>query len=386
MEKLQFVLGVDIGGTTIKPALYLVGPDGLSDQPVWKEPVDTQLGVEAHREQMADIIATANRRAQEMGGEIVGIGIASPGRFKDGVIKKGTNPNMGKDSVSDFDGVNLEEEYKAALWRKDQELLKIPMVVGNDGNAMLAGMVGDIMREPGDLDLRGKRVGVLGIGTGLGHAIADVDASGEMKFVTDGHASKLRIKVDDQDWPMVQEAIDKMNKPGKKPEIVYFEEDHSVRAEDLFRAPVLEKLTGAKSGADIRPDEPKHAAVLAFAGKYVGRLIKEIREGQGRDEQPDNAWTPEERADAAKTQVYLVGGGIGRGENTGKAIIAHAEAELAASGINDVQLVRIPGDNPATFAAAEMVPPSSYLGSTPGAGAVPLAEAEVQPPERVKKV
>lgn len=45
-------------------------------------------------------------------------------------------------------------------------------------------------------NLHNKYIALFGIGTGISHAIAEIDNNGEFKFITDGHGSKLRVQVD----------------------------------------------------------------------------------------------------------------------------------------------------------------------------------------------
>lgn len=157
---------------------------------------------------MSEIIGLANEEVKKLGGTLAGIGIGSPGRFNDGVIKPGTSLNMGT-TPNEFDGVNLHQKFTDAL--SQTSVASVPLYVGNDGDAMLAGIIDSIQsKDPklkdqngddiGRFAIRKKHVALLGIGTGVGHAIASIDSSGAKQFVTDGHASKLRVKLDDADW------------------------------------------------------------------------------------------------------------------------------------------------------------------------------------------
>lgn len=372
----KFVLGIDVGGTSIKPALFELRHGEIAEEPSWQPDQDpsTQLGLTAHASQMADIIADDCEQAQQLGGTVIAAGIGSPGRFRpDGTIKPETN--IGK-TLNEFDNVNLRDAYTAALQETHPDYADLPLTIGNDANAMLAGMIDDIVHSSRadkrtalhDQDgneikpstLLNRRVAMFGIGTGLGHAIVDVSKKGNMKFVTDGHASRIRLTVDTEDLPLLQKAIQIMN-TGAKPEIITLP-DNSVRAEDLMRAPVLRALAGVESAKEIDwTNNPEHDEVVRFVGKYMGRLISVIKSGHSEDVHPENGWSEEEKQQAAGTQYYLLGGGIGS-KPLGAQILRYAEEELDRLGIKDIKLVQYTRENPAPRAAAMMVPTSLYSG------------------------
>ncbi len=359
-SKKQYVLGIDVGGTKVDPQIFLVEDGKVSERPFlsMEKRTPPARGVEGHAKEIAEIIAAAEQIISERGGELVAVGVGSPGRFgKDGRIKPGTNPNLGN-SIGDFDGVNLQWEY---LSRLSPEMAHIPLVVGNDADAMLAGMLESIQADTagGLVDQHGETlgrtslkegtyVGLLGLGTGLGHAISRMEKNG-FKFVTDGHASKLRVKVDEEDWKMVEHAKYLLNKPDAKPEIVALD-DHTVRAEDLMRGPVLNRLI---------EDGESREKVLRFAGKYLARLIALIQSGQSHDVEPENGWSDEDKKLAVRTSVYLVGGGLGSSPS-GKKIIDYARQEMEKiPAVKHIRLVRMPEnklaqENPAARAAAVM--------------------------------
>ena len=362
----QFILGIDIGGTKIDAQLFEVVDGHMFDEPCANFHEKTIKGVTEHVAQVTKMIASADDAAHQLGGELLGIGIGSPGRFKNGQITPGSNSNLG--GLHEFDNVNLKQEYSAILNRKNKALAAIPLYVANDGDAMLAGTIDSIRRNKltGLQDqfghafdgeaLKGKHVALLGIGTGLGHGIVDIAANGSYHFVTDGHASKLRVKVDDADWPMVEKAIARIPERREGDKIIFFD-DHTVRAEDLCRGPVIEALANVKDASALDPENPEHAAVLKFVGKYVGRLIELIHSGDSQDVEPNDGWSAEDKAEAAQTSVYLVGGGVGR-RARGADVIRYAQEELAASGVTGIQLVQATGENQAVRAAAKLVPES----------------------------
>jgi len=364
----NYVLGIDIGGQSIKPALYTVLNGKIAEDEDWKPAKDpaTHLGFAEHIKQITDIIAKANAEAQKLGGQLVAVGIGSPGRFRaDGTIKPGTNDNLSK-MRDEFDEKNLLKEYAKALADRFPELAGLPLTVDNDGKAMLTGMVVDIVHGPheplhdqhgneiGTSTLRNKRVAVMGIGTGVGHAIADVTGKGQLDFITDGHACKLCVPVDEADWPMVEKAAKRLN-TAEKPEVIAFP-DHTVRAEDLFRDPVLKALAGVNNAKDIDWETNQaHAKVVQFAGKYMGRLLAMINSGQSTDVDPKNGWDDTDKAEAAKTEYYLIGGGVGD-KPLGAEMIRYAQVELQRQDVRAVKMVQYTRENPAPRAAAMTVP------------------------------
>lgn len=354
LSRKQYVLGLDVGGTGIKAQLFALDDGHVAAKPLfaWEEP--STKGLAAHTGQVIDMIAKADEKAGELGGRLAAVGVGSPGRFDEqGHIKPGTNPSLGE-TINEFDDINLKKNYELALRgnKITHDLRDIPLAVANDGNAMLAGMLEGIqdgtVRELKDqhgydfkkLSLRNRYVGLLGLGTGLGHAIAEVKDGG-FRFVTDGHASKLLVKVDDADWPVVARAMALLNK-GKTEVVVH--DGHKVRAEDLVRGPVVQALL--KDG--MAQDE-----VTRFSGKYLARLIGVIASGESQDVESANGWSNRDKALASRTSVYLVGGGLGSSE-TGRDIIRHANEEMqknpAISGIRLVQM----SENSAARAAAVM--------------------------------
>ena len=325
---------------------------------------DTQKGLDAHIDQIASVISNAESGAEKLGGAISAIGIGSPGRFDmNGNIKSGTNPNLGN-SLDEFDGINLQEQYQAAIVNKD-----IPLCINNDGSAMLAGIVEGVTKghakalkshkgeSVGKYSLPRQHVGLFGIGTGVGHAIASVKDNGSFEIVTDGHASKLRVRVDEGDLNTLREAKDRMEQGKDKQEVVMFI-DNTVRAEDLFRGPVINALASVDNGREIDLNIPDHEAALKFAGKYMARTIALIKSGESEDVEPANGWTNEEKQEAAKTSHYFIGGGMGS-SSLGQHIIEYAAKELNSLGIDDIQLIQAT-ESSAARAAAALIPESLY--------------------------
>jgi len=358
------ILGIDIGGTGICAQLFRVGEgDGkLQITPCWKiDPSpETQRGKQNHAQQIAEMIAIAAQEAHRQNTTLKAAGIGSPGRFDSECrIKPRTNFNIAReDKPSEMDGVQLEALYRDALVEIAPNLQHLPMVVENDGTAMLAGMLQFIQDGLCSTvrvnDIAGRSVALMGLGTGIGHAIAKVDESGNYRFVTDGHASKLWLELDPEDAKIYRDAEPILNRNGYK----YLWEKRStdarifIRAEDVCRSPVvnalIESLTGHTDPTQVGDDHP----AFAIAGKYMGRLIAEIRTGRKRDTEPYNGWSAKEKELAEQTTTYLLGGGLGR--TRGKVLITHAQEALYHADMKDIALYVIPDENRAAYAAACM--------------------------------
>ncbi|GEM_PF-5416837 len=365
MTSKEMIIGVDIGGTGVQAGLFEIQKAGIVPKPVWTRNQATEKGLGNHVEQIIDMLHKAEIAATTDGAKIIAVGVGSPGRFReDGTIKPLTATNLGI-TVDEFDNVNLLEEYQKALKEKDSSFVNIPMLVKNDGNAMLAGMLKSIKVGRGeelkdqngekvsDFTLRGKHVGLIGLGTGLGHAIAKISKDGSYEFVTDGHASKLKIPVDPEDIEIYKAAGERLSKKTGKDEFLSFD-DNTVRAEDLYRAPVMGELCGVEDGRDIDVDNnPQHRKMFEMMGKYLGRTMAIIRSGQNTDIAPEQGWSEVDKAEAARTSLYLFGGGVGRSRD-GEYLIKYAAEELKRMGINDIQMTRLPEKNVANRAAANM--------------------------------
>jgi len=370
-EGIRYVAGIDIGGTSITAQYFPVKNGMISKEAVGSITQATVRGVEGHVSQMKAIIEEVNNRVAQTGGELVGIGIASPGRFNaEGNIKPGSNPNMGLNNINEFDGVNLGEEYRAALAGSPAATASI--IVQNDANGMLSGMISfiadnkdrDLLKDQHGKEitkagLYGKTVGLFGIGTGVGNSFVKFSAKGTPEFVTDGHVPKLVINVDPEDIPLLEQSDRELIKRGQKGHIIRLPGNRA-GAEGLFSASAIMAMSGIESGRDIDMANPVHQRAVQFAGKYMARTIAVVKSGKSEDVVPENGWTAADKKAAAKASVYLIGGGIGSSNDVGPELIKYTQQELAKLGIKDMQLVRMPPTHAAEYGAATMVPEAVY--------------------------
>jgi hypothetical protein len=382
--KQKFILGIDIGGGHISAALYKTNEDGSTDKKdTWNINIPPQKGLDNHVNQIAKIISQAEKETKNQNGILCGIGIGSPGRFtKDGIIKPGTNTNLGN-TPDEFDEINLKEKYKEAL-DKDKNLANLPLYVRNDGDVMLLGII-DSITPLSNKEFKKSftvskkeffqkpQIGSLTIGTGVGNAFYRFN-----RFVTDGHASKILLTVDDKDLNLFFKAIEIIENKTKKQE-VFFKKitcapdidndkiayDTSIRVEDLFRGPMINALAGVEHGKNIAHNNPDHQKALKFAGKYMARLIQKIKTGKSEDINKENEWTDREKNQAAATSAYVIGGGVGCSDTLGPKIIEYAYDELKNLEITNITLIQNKHNNVATYAAAKLIPEELYRKNSP---------------------
>jgi hypothetical protein len=371
--KQDLLLGIDVGGTTIKYQLF----DAKDMSPVGDvKSAPTQRGLAEHTNQIATIVSQSNTEAQKLNAELIGVGIGSPGRFRsDGRIKPDTNTNIEKLEGNEFDDLNLKAAYLKAL--EDKRLGHLFLEVRNDGDAAMLGVMKRIKsgkvaalkdqhgESVGFNNMKGNHVAYIGIGTGVGHAIMHVDTNGQnMVFKTDGHASKLWMDVPQDDIKKLEAARnwwnEKHEKPEDKIELVIDHENSRVRAEDLLRAPVICGLAEEMVGKDLNVYNPKHKEALEFSGRYLGQLIHVIRSRQNEDVNGQTqGWTEEDKATAALSSDYIIGGGIMKDAPIAKTFVDAAQKELAKLNAPEeskpIRLIAYSGENLAIEAAAGLV-------------------------------
>jgi hypothetical protein len=342
LNQKKFVLGVDVGGTSIKTKMYEIVDNKLSDASInlFEQAPTSEKGLDAHVNQMQGIFQDAAVAAKDQDGKLVAIGVGTPGRYKEGVIKPGTSPNFGKA----FDGVNLRQKYNKAMagYLPGGASLE----VHNDADMMMAGVLNALRsgeatatdQDGGKVrfdNLKRDQVALFGIGTGIGHSIVRLDRQGNATAVTDGHASKLLLEVDEADKETMKQVETwlKQNRPDIEVP-VHYANDGSGRiwAEDLFKDPTFCAIANVQSGKDADMSNKEHRKAAAFIGKYMARTIAAIASGQNEDQAPEQGWSTQDKQDAAKTKTYLISGGLARGEEVMAEIILSAKRELEKIG------------------------------------------------------
>ncbi len=228
------------------------------------------------------------------------------------------------------------------------------MKVQGDAEMMLSGITSNIINNEIELkdqnsidftlsDITNSYVGLIGIGTGVGHCIAHVSDNNNLTFPAECHASELLVDVDDVDWHIIDKLSSYKDENGEALRI--FVKDKQVRAEDLFRGPILHAIAQMLYGQTLNQT---HDDILSFAGKYLGRLIKLIASGNSEATALNTEWSDEDKKLGAQTKTYFVAGGLGS-SSLGKKIIEVASKELEEL---SVKLVHFTKSNVAEYAAA----------------------------------
>jgi hypothetical protein len=378
MNFMNFILGIDVGGTGIQVQLFLILSDGsLSQDAIFTWNVTTQHGLEAHVTQIADLIAAAAAEAIQQGGFLAGVGIGSPGRFReDGSIKPGSNPNMGT-SPSEFDNVNLSERYRQELVARSHRtdgtlsvsLASLPLVVRNDGDAMAIGLLRAIQQNNctftdqynhpvSPAHLQGKTIGYFGIGTGLGNSYCRVDFMNNIHVVNDGHLSKNITAIDREDRKKFAKVYRERSTQEGDPGMQYYEyRGRKANLESLVCNPTICALAGVDNTQDLDlENQKKHRNALKNAGKYLARGMIAVRRKMINDITPENQWTPKEIKAAKRTIIYLLGGGMMVNEPLANQLTSSIQKELKKQlGKNHgLRVVPMGCDNPSVYAAANL--------------------------------
>lgn len=363
----QFALGMDIGGQGVRADLFELKDGKIVGNPIDIRPesmknekgkVEPKKGRVAFTQQIAEVIETGYDLVSDEGHKLTAIGIGMPGRFDPkGTIKTGSASNLDDPTLpkgKGMDGFQPQLAIAAALKAKN---IEADLVVRNDGDAMLTGILKQLKQpldeqrayesdkkekgeafaktddghemKPGELT---GQTALFGLGTGLGHAIVEDPLADALKFVTDGHASKLAIKVDAEDVSALMRA-DRFLEDHKKVSnrIAYKTNEQGeiiAQAEHLFNDPTVKALAGVLDGKHMKADEnEEHRKALEFAGKYVARTIAAIASGKNSDMQRENEWSEKDRYNASKTRNYIFAGGLGSSDD-GQRIIKFAREEL----------------------------------------------------------
>lgn len=358
-----YILGVDVGGTAIKAALYKINDSNLGEPiPLFSEDEKkngndaSQRGMLGHLKQMKEVFSKAADKVKAINGTLVGVGVGMPGRFNDkGFIFKNTCTQLDEPDDKMY-GIEFKKAYKDALHDVCKSAY-LSLEVANDADMMIQGMIQSLHHgEAFATDQNGNalpldqtsQIGLFGIGTGVGHTIVIhnvANGNHHIEHVTDGHASKLLIDVDPKDIEIIEQI--------KAQGVEVQESGGKFRAEDLFKEGTIKAIAGINHAMDADFQNPRHDKAVRFAGKYMARTIEAIASGNNEDINPEQGWSDEAKRLAAQTQIYLVGGrpakgylddngveDIERGQ-LGKHIIQYAVEELSKR----ADAYRASGDN-----------------------------------------
>jgi hypothetical protein len=232
----------------------------------------------------------------------------------------------------------------------------IPIVVRNDADAMTLGLLEQHALSPATFPDQNNQtvnitkqttIGYLGLGTGLGNSFRR-----NRHFINDGHLSQILIAIDPED---VAEFSTVYLIRGE--EMLYFNtEELEANLESLVCMPTFRALAGLNGDEFLDTSILRHQQAIDLVGKYLAKGMIAVSNGDIRDINPDNQWTPEQIEDARRTIVYLLGGAVMRDSDVAHRLATAIEQTLRSTlGDNHgIQVVPMGCDNPAVYAAAQL--------------------------------
>lgn len=359
----EAVLGIDIGGTSIKWAVYPLINGKMGEEaiekgkiPTKESPTDKAVPLEKHVSDVAALIRDAGVAANKRGYSVVSTGIASPGKFIDDEnggkkIEPGSSPNMG----AEFDNANLQQRIEAQLKEMN---IDMPIAVMNDAAAQQLGIIEALLKQEGMKEkLLGKTVGFMGLGTGLGGSFATISKEGKVEQITDGHLSDLMVKLSPADSEIVVQNNGYCDS-GNQFEL---NADNSrVKGDDMLSAKAVNRFTGLDMSSFAKPAAASTVATygerLAVMGHSIAQIAKQVQEGDITKQHDYQTW-PEKDVDAARdTSVWLLSGGLMENANLGPKFLHDAEHHAQTLGVEGVEFLRAPVQQAAERAAAAAAP------------------------------
>ncbi len=373
------VIGVDIGGTKIKAGAVEVGPSGLVTRLIASQEIATPCAVPAVLyDVVAALVRDVRAKAERTGHRVLPlVAVAHPGRFlSDGRLARGTTPNLGA-APGEFDGLHPAQQLS-------QRLLAT-VIAENDAVAQMRFGVDVLLGEPAVRPhLLGQTVVYLGPGTGMGGGVAQVSLQGEVTTVTDGHFFDLQIPgfgdgtltaEELLTGPAIARDIARRNAHRSSPILPATAE----QLDRLLADPERSRAHGAPRAEPVVPSDPPvgrnperahgrrpwceskdraeaermadaHGDILALlietihSGTIVKVRLEPTRDGHllRHPDEPDRAWTAEDRAAVRGARRFLLGGSVGCSAGLGGRIRHRALEVLRHRGLADVMIFQIP--------------------------------------------
>lgn len=372
----EAVLGIDIGGTSIKWAVYERINGVLSEEPavgladsIKTKPEGAAFPtLEQHVKDVTGLVDTALAAAKQKKLNIVSAGIASPGKFIDDgkggkKIERGSSPNMG----IEFDELNLQAAFEQGL---KQRGIRLPITVINDASAQQMGIVEALLKQEGASRFKDSTVGYIGLGTGLGGGFMTVDRQGNTASITDGHLSDVMIKLSDSDAATVKETntlleeliVDKCKKGDEiTPDDTSFTlnaEGNRIKGDDILSAKAVNRFTGfpPRYFNDAPGIISTYADRLGVIPHSIAQLIKQVRDKDITKQHDYQNWSDADKEAASKTSVWVLSGGMMENSVLGPFIMNQTEASLKQLGVEGITLVRNEVKQAAERAAAASAP------------------------------
>lgn len=154
MNKINYVLGIDIGGSHITAAVIDMQQRNILKKSFTRERVDSHGATQQIIKTWADNIKAAYKKVDQ---EIGCLGIAMPGPFD---YENGISYIAGNDKYAAFYGLNVKEMLASELQISSDQIL-----LSNDASCFLAGEV-----FAGEARNYANLIGIT-LGTGLGSAV-----------------------------------------------------------------------------------------------------------------------------------------------------------------------------------------------------------------------
>ena len=341
---IEHVLGMDVGGTTVKWSLFAVQDGTVQAEALRKGSRPTGRGFAGFPQSVRAAVEDAMDGIA--GGDKLVVGIGVPGRFLppdfERVAAHTAHRLCPPDKPEEFDNTLFKQMLREAMPQG------VRLKVENDAIVQLMGL----LAGHGELDgvKENDVVGYFGPGTGLGGGFARRSASG-YTVETDGHINHILILLSPEDTAKVEaiEAARGVNIPKR---------DGRYTAEGLCCGTALEMLCGLPADQARRLDEDatlreQFRDEILLAGRAMAGALLAIRSGEFEKLAPEDTWPRADQILAAQARYYFFGGGVGQSQHLGEMILAEASDELTRNGADDYTF-HVVGENPATRAAAEM--------------------------------
>ncbi|MCD8570137.1 MAG: hypothetical protein LRY76_01120 [Alphaproteobacteria bacterium] len=338
------VLGIDVGGTKTRWALYQGQDKALNEAQIAGGSTPTQRRLKDHQQDIRDIIARAQKIAAQEGVSLTHIGIGWPAKFgADGVIMTGMAPNMGDPLGVEFDGVDIRTFFDDICPEEAS------ITVLNDAVAQHVGITRNLLVDPlFQKKLGGQTIGYIAPGTGLGGSFLQIGQDLSVKVITDGHIQDMLVPLKGDGLAL----IEAYNVDHPDSAIPFYKEGHFIRSEDILSGMGLARLTGVDAQKlDSEAACRNHISVLLAMAQVMAAVIRGIRTGDFDKKYVDQNWSDEDKNLVKDTRIFILSGGVFQNNSLRQIIVEEAKKQLADEGINDIEFIPA-RDSFATYAAA----------------------------------
>ncbi|MCK4881467.1 MAG: hypothetical protein KAS92_00415, partial [Candidatus Omnitrophica bacterium] len=246
----------------------------------------------------------------------------------------GSAANLGINK-SDFDGINMDEEFTKRLGVKT--------VVRNDALAQMGfGLQALLDSEDTRKILTGKKVAYIGPGTGLGGAFGQIDNDGNVEYYTDGHIYDLKIE-DGMELVINIEGSETVTIPltGMAEDVFSgraiqeMQEVINIRETDHGLQPIFKGELGGKLLNNILEQkndehlEYKIAMQIAeFEGEMLGQIVEKVYTGDIKKWNDSADWSDKDRELVKGTVNFVLAGSVATKGEVGRIIKETAETYL----------------------------------------------------------